>query len=225
VAGGQPAPPAEDEPARVAEAVAALDLKHVVITSVTRDDLPDGGAGHFAATIRAVRQRRPACRIEVLTPDFGGDQNAVAAVCAARPTVYNHNLETVPRLYPAVRPRADYRRSLDLLAAVRRLAPSMLTKSGLMVGLGEREEEVFAVLADLRAVDCRIVTIGQYLAPSQDHLPVVEYVEPARFARWKERAESMGFAAVAAGPFVRSSHNAEAVAAAAMASLGGNDAH
>ncbi len=211
VAGGEPQHVAADEPARLAEAVEAMGLRHVVVTSVTRDDLPDGGSAHFAAVIHAIRAKSPQCSVEVLTPDFGGDENDIATVAVAGPTIYNHNVETVPRLYATVRPEADYRRSLGVLATVRRLAPEMLTKSGLMVGLGETDDELLAVLSDLREVDCQIVTIGQYLSPSREHLPVVEFIHPDIFARWKQRAESMGFLAVASGPFVRSSHNAEEV--------------
>ncbi|MCL6613204.1 MAG: lipoyl synthase [Firmicutes bacterium] len=211
---GEPGPPDPSEPERVAAAARELGLRHVVVTSVTRDDLPDGGAGHFAATIGAIRALCPEVTVEVLTSDFGGDPAAVAAVVAARPDVYNHNVETVPRLYPAVRPGARYERSLDLLRLVKELAPGMRTKSGLMVGLGETGEEILAVLADLRAAGCEMLTIGQYLRPSRNHLPVAEYVPPERFAAWAERARAMGFVHVAAGPLVRSSfHAGEAMAA------------
>mgnify|MGYP000097261751 FL=1 len=211
---GEPGPPDPSEPERVAAAAQELGLHHVVVTSVTRDDLPDGGAGHFAATIRAIRTLCPEATVEVLTPDFGGDPGAVAAVVAAGPDVYNHNVETVPRLYPVVRPGARYWRSLELLRRVKELAPGMRTKSGLMVGLGEREEEIMAVLSDLRAAGCEMLTIGQYLRPSRDHLPVAEYVPPERFAAWAEWARAMGFVHVAAGPLVRSSfHAGEAMGA------------
>jgi lipoic acid synthetase len=202
-----------DEPQAVAEACAALGLRHVVVTSVSRDDLDDGGAGHFARTIRAVRARLPRTVIEVLTGDFQGSRSALDTVLDASPDVFNHNVETVPRLYPQVRPQANYRRSLGVLAHVAERAAGsgaeMHTKSGLMVGLGESDDEVEHVLADLREVDCDIVTIGQYLSPSSDHVPVARFVEPSQFARWQEKAKAMGFAAAAAGPFVRSSYHAE----------------
>jgi lipoic acid synthetase len=187
----------------------------VVITSVTRDDLADGGAAHFARTIRAVRERLPKTIIEVLTPDFQGRTDAIDTVLAALPDLFDHNVETVPRLYPTVRPEADYRRSLDVLAYARRRAQAdgatLYTKSGLMVGLGETADEVRAVLGDLRAAGCDILTLGQYLAPSAAHLPVARFVEPAEFAAWEAEARALGFAAVAAGPFVRSSYQAESV--------------
>ncbi|NLG84566.1 MAG: lipoyl synthase [Firmicutes bacterium] len=221
---GQPGPPNPTEPERVAAAARELGLRHVVVTSVTRDDLPDGGAGHFAATITAIREAVPEATVEVLTPDFGGDPKAVAAVVAAGPDVYNHNLETVPRLYPIVRPGADYRRSLALLRRVKELQPAMRTKSGLMVGLGETEEEILAVLADLRAAGCEMLTIGQYLRPSRDHLPVAEYVPPERFAAWAEEARAMGFSYAAAGPLVRSSYHAgEAMGLKRYATRSGTD--
>ncbi|MGE5550499.1 MAG: lipoyl synthase [Bacteroidota bacterium] len=212
VQAGEPEPLDPTEPERLAAAARDLGLRHTVVTSVTRDDLPDGGAGHFAATIRALRAACPGTTIEVLTPDFRGAKDAVAAVIAAGPDVYNHNVETVPRLYPAVRPQAVYARSLALLRAVKDLDPGMKTKSGLMVGLGEEEDEIAAVLMDLRAVSCDMITIGQYLRPSREHLPVVEFVPPARFAALAERARAMGFSHVAAGPLVRSSfHAAEGI--------------
>jgi lipoyl synthase len=213
---GPPEPLREDEPQAVAEAAARLGLRHVVITSVTRDDLPDGGAGHFARTIRAVRARLPQAVIEVLTPDFQGREESIAAVLDARPDIFNHNIETVPRLYPTVRPEADYRRSLAVLACATaglsgRAPTRIYTKSGLMVGLGETDEEVRSAMRDLREVGCDILTIGQYLAPSPQHAPVVRFVEPAEFAAWESEARAIGFAAVAAGPFVRSSYQAEDV--------------
>ena len=211
-----PEPPREDEPAAVAEAAARLGLRHVVITSVTRDDLADGGAGHFARTIAAVRARLDAAVIEVLTPDFQGSQGDVDTVLEAGPDIFNHNLETVPRLYPQVRPQANYRRSIELLGYANgrhwgdgKARP--YTKSGLMVGLGESREEVRQVMGDLRSVGCDILTIGQYLAPSPKHLAVARYVEPEEFADFRAEGEQMGFAAVAAGPFVRSSYQAETV--------------
>ncbi|MBE3099783.1 MAG: lipoyl synthase [Planctomycetes bacterium] len=212
-----PGPLRQDEPEAVAEAAARLHLRHVVITSVTRDDLPDGGAGHFARTIRAVRERLPAAVIEVLTPDFKGDTAAIDAVLDARPHVFNHNIETVPRLYPTVRPEADYRRSLAVLAHAKARArdahvpPALYTKSGLMMGLGETGDEVRSCLADLRAAGCDMLTLGQYLAPSAAHHAVARFVEPAEFAAWETEARALGFAAVAAGPFVRSSYQAESV--------------
>lgn len=201
-------PPDPDEPLRVAEAVARMELGYVVITSVTRDDLPDGGAGHFAGTIREIRQRVPSARIEVLVPDFQGSAAALQTVLTAGPDVLNHNLETVPRLYDTVRPGADYRRSLTLLAQAREHDADLPTKSGLMLGLGEKDAEVRQTLNDLRAVDCRMLTLGQYLQPSATHLPVTRFVPPEEFERWKEIASTMGFAEVASGPFVRSSYHA-----------------
>ncbi|MFQ6110625.1 MAG: lipoyl synthase [Nitrospinota bacterium] len=209
VTSGTPAAPDPAEPRHVAEAAAEIGLKHVVITSVTRDDLPDGGAGHFAATVRAVKEALPGATVEVLTPDFGGSLPALETVLRAGPHVYNHNLETVPRLYPRVRPAADYSRSLELLSRVSRLASGMATKSGLMVGLGEREDEVLEVMADLRAVGCGLLTIGQYLQPTRESLSVEEFVAPERFQFFRARGEEMGFSHVASGPFVRSSFNAE----------------
>ena len=247
----------EDEPQAVAEAVVRLKLRHVVITSVTRDDLADGGAGHFARTIRAVRERLPETVIEVLTPDFQGSRACVATVLAAGPDIFNHNIETVPRLYAAIRPEADYRRSLDVLAYAKSVAGGekkgavpfsgcsekgtvpffsgagaekgtvpfsqrrekgtapfsarIYTKSGLMLGLGETADEIRACLTDLRAAGCDIVTIGQYLAPSASHQPVARFADPEEFAAWEAEARALGFAAVASGPFVRSSYQAESV--------------
>ena len=205
---GAPEALEDDEPERVAEAAHRLGLRHVVITSVTRDDLPDGGADHFYRCILAVRARTGAA-VEVLTPDFLGSLAAVERVLEARPEVYNHNLETVPRLYKKVRGRADYRRSLDLLAHVKRHAPATVTKSGLMLGLDETTEELLDVLADLRAVACGTLTLGQYLAPTLKHLRVVRYVPPREFDRLGELARSLGFQQVASGPFVRSSYHAD----------------
>lgn len=196
-----------DEPQRVAEAAARLGLKHVVITSVTRDDLPDGGADHFHACVLAVRERTGAA-VEVLTPDFLGNRDAISRVIAAQPEVFNHNTETVPRLYDRVRRNAEYSRTLDLLKQVKTEAPTMLTKSGLMLGLGETTEELLDVLADLREVGCDMLTLGQYLQPSRDHLPVERYVPPEEFDRLGELARAMGFSKVASGPFVRSSYHA-----------------
>lgn len=212
VAHGACRPPDPTEPARVAEAAVALALSHVVVTSVTRDDLPDGGAEQFRQTILALAGKLR-CRIEVLTPDFQGDHAAIERVASAHPHVYNHNVETAPRLYAQVRPQADYRRSLALLRLVKDRHPELRTKSGLMVGLGETPDELLAVLGDLREAGCEMVTIGQYLQPSPRHLPVREFVTPEQFAVYEARARAMGFAAVASGPFVRSSYHAEAMCA------------
>jgi lipoic acid synthetase len=197
------------EPGHVAEAVARLGLRHVVVTSVDRDDLDDGGAGHFAACIEAIRRRAPGTTVEVLTPDFRHKEGALELVIAARPDVYNHNLETVPRLYRAVRPGASYAHSLGLLARAKRLDPDLFTKSGLMVGLGETPEEVDAVLDDLRAADVDLVTIGQYLRPTLRHIPVARWVPPVEFERYRERARARGFLGVSASPLTRSSHHAD----------------
>ena len=207
----RPLPPDPGEPARVAEAAARLRLRYVVLTAVARDDLEDGGASHFAKTVRAVRGRLPGARVEVLTPDFKGDPEALATVLAAEPEVFNHNIETVPRLFPRLRAQGDYRLSLDLLAEARRIRPAQVTKSGLMVGLGETDAEVDAVLEDLRSVDVSIVTIGQYLRPSRDHAPVDRYLAPEGFRRLADRARALGFPTVYSGVFVRSSFNAEDV--------------
>lgn len=196
-----------DEPARVAEAAARLGLKHVVITSVTRDDLPDGGAEHFYQCVIAVRERTGA-DVEVLTPDFLGNAAAIDRVVESRPDVFNHNTETVPRLYHRVRRNAEYRRTLDLLDRVKRKAPEMPTKSGLMLGLGETMEEVLEVCADLRSVGCDMLTLGQYLQPTPAHLPVERYVPPEEFDRIGTLAKSLGFRMVASAPFVRSSYHA-----------------
>jgi lipoyl synthase len=212
IATARPLPPDPEEPARVAEAAARLRLRYVVITSVARDDLPDGGAEAFAATVRAVRSRLPEAKLEVLTPDFKGDRGALGVLLAAAPDVFNHNIETVPRLFPQARPQGDYARSLALLAEARRRAPAQATKSGLMVGLGEDDAEVLAVLGDLRASGVDIVTIGQYLRPTREHLEVARFVRPEAFLAYEERARSLGFPTVYSGVFVRSSWNAEEVA-------------
>ena len=209
VAAGPPGPLDPQEPARVAEAVERMGLTYVVVTSVTRDDLPDGGAGHFAATLHEIRRRVPGARIEVLIPDFQGDPAALDTVLRARPDVLNHNIETVPRLYPRVRPQADYRRSLELLRRAGEIAPGTPTKSGLMLGLGERPEEIRQTLQDLRAAGARILTLGQYLQPSPEHLPVEAYVPPDDFENWRRAALEMGFSEVASAPFVRSSYHAK----------------
>jgi lipoic acid synthetase len=209
VAPGLPGPLDPDEPGRVAEAVERMGLKYAVVTSVTRDDLPDGGAAHFAATIREIRRRVPEAEIEVLIPDFQGDRAALETVLRARPDVLNHNIETVPRLYSRVRPQADYRRSLELLRRAGESAPLIPTKSGLMLGLGERPEEIRQTLQDLREVSCRILTLGQYLQPSPEHLPVESYVPPEDFENWRKAALDLGFSEVASAPFVRSSYHAQ----------------
>jgi lipoyl synthase len=197
-----------DEPVRVGEAVRHLELQYVVITSVDRDDVPDGGASMFAATIRAIRAERPACRIEVLIPDFQGNEAALHTVLDAGPDVLNHNTETVPRLYRIARPGGRYARSLDLLDRARRYAPQIPTKSGLMVGLGEDWQEVIETLADLHGVGLGILTIGQYLSPSVTHLPVVRYYHPDEFDMLRATAVNMGFGHVECGPLVRSSYHA-----------------
>jgi len=206
---GRPQPLDPGEPEETARAAAELGLKFVVLTSVTRDDVPDGGASVFARTIEALRRAIPGVGVEVLIPDFGGDDKALAQVVAVRPEVLNHNLETVARLYPRVRPRADYARSLRLLARVKELAPDMVTKSGLMLGLGEGEAEVGTALRDLRASEVDLLTLGQYLSPSKAHHPVIDYVTPERFAAWQEEALALGFAGCASGPLVRSSYQAQ----------------
>jgi lipoic acid synthetase len=193
----------------VAEAAAEMKLAYVVITSVTRDDLPDGGAALFAATIRSLRKRIPRTRIEVLIPDFQGNPDALQTVLAAGPDVLNHNIETVPRLYPTVRPQADYQRSLELLSRVRSWSKDMATKSGIMLGLGENEAEIQQVLHDLRDAGCTLLTLGQYLRPSDKHHPVERYISPQEFERWRMVALEMGFGEVASGPFVRSSYHAQ----------------
>jgi lipoyl synthase len=199
------------EPANVARMAADMALAYVVITSVNRDDLEDGGSRHFAETVRQVRRALPQARVEVLTPDFCGDLDAVARVLDAGPHVFNHNMETVPRLYGRVRPQADYRQSLDVLAFARRCVPGVLTKSGFMVGLGETEEEVHALLRDLRQSETDIATIGQYLQPARRHLPVAAYIDPPQFERYREYGLAAGFKTVFSGPLVRSSYMADAV--------------
>jgi lipoic acid synthetase len=209
VAHGPEGPPDPTEPDRVAEAVALLELDYAVVTSVTRDDLPDGGSGLFAETIRAIRRRRPQALVEVLIPDLQGDRQNLETIVRAGPQVLNHNLETVPRLYPTVRPGADYRRSLELLQRAGSLDPRMVTKSGLMLGLGESPKELGQIWTDLRGAGCDILTLGQYLQPSPAHLPVIRFVPPEEFAELERQARSTGFVAVAAGPLVRSSYRAE----------------
>mgnify|MGYP001044563149 FL=1 len=207
MAKGRPLPPDPGEPARVAEAVAALGLAHAVVTSVTRDDLPDGGAAHFAAVVRAIRAGSPATRVETLVPDFGGDPAALGAVLDAGPDVLNHNLETTESLYPAIRrPRGSYARSLGVLEAARRRG--FLTKSGLMVGLGESGDDLRRTFADLRRAGCDLLTVGQYLRPTAAHHPVARYYEPREFDALAAEARRIGFAGVACGPLVRSSYDA-----------------
>ncbi len=197
-----------DEPYRVAEAVRRMRLKHVVITAVARDDLADGGAEHFARTIQALHNRDPELVVEVLVPDFRGKEGSLRAVLEAQPDIFNHNLETVERLTPAVRSRATYRLSLQVLRRARQIDPSVVTKSGMMLGLGETETELFQAMDDLREVEVQVLTLGQYLRPTPKHLPVVEYVRPASFALYREIAEQKGFSYVASGPLVRSSYHA-----------------
>ena len=204
----RPAPLAADEPQRVAEASRSLGLDHVVVTSVNRDDLPDGGAAHFRAVVDALREALPQGKIEVLTPDFCGDLDAVRRVAAGPLDVFNHNVETVSRLYSRVRPKARYERSLDILRCVATEFPAVKVKSGLMVGLGETREEVFALMADLKAAGVQIVTIGQYLRPSLVQVPVAEYLTEPVYAAYREHGQALGFEHVFAGAFVRSSYNA-----------------
>ncbi len=208
VASEVPLPLDSSEPGRVAQAARRLNLDHVVITSVTRDDVADGGAAHFVATIHAVRRACPAAAVEVLTSDFAGNETSVDTVAAARPDVFNHNLETIPRLYSEVRPQAVYERSLRVLERVRETQPDLPTKSGLMLGLGETADEVVDVMRDLREVGVEMLTLGQYLRPSPAHLPVVEFIDPATFSRLSREAYRLGFSAVASAPFVRSSYHA-----------------
>ena len=205
---GRPQPVDPDEPAHLAEAVEALGLRHVVVTSVTRDDLPDGGAGQFAAVIRAVKDRCPGVTIEVLIPDMQENTAALDQILREEPTVINHNLETVPSLYGAVRPGADYARSLRVLRYVKNAAPDRFVKTGIMVGLGETAAEIDRLMDDALENGCDILTIGQYLRPSLEHLPVVEYVTPETFAWYKKRGEEKGFRYVASSPLVRSSYRA-----------------
>jgi lipoic acid synthetase len=210
VAHGRPKPPDPEEPRHLAETVAALKLRYVVITSVDRDDLRDGGARHFADCIQALRERSPGTRIEILVPDFRGRLEVALEILTRHPPdVMNHNLETVPRLYKLARPGADYAHSLRLLQAFKARAPGVPTKSGLMVGLGETDEEILAVMRDLRAHDVEMLTIGQYLQPTAGHLPVARYVQPERFQAYKRAAREMGFAHAACGPLVRSSYHAD----------------
>ncbi|MBM2839070.1 MAG: Lipoyl synthase [Deltaproteobacteria bacterium] len=200
-----------DEPVKIARVSKQLGLRHVVITSVTRDDLLDGGARHFGSTIKELRNAIPEASIEVLTPDFKGDVALLEPIARERPDIFNHNMETVPRLYPLVRPQADYERSLKILKGMKRLEPGIVTKSGIMLGLGEKREEIMSVMDDLRTVGCDVLTIGQYLRPSKGNLPVVEYVEEVVFAEYGDIARKKGFLHVASAPLVRSSFNAEEI--------------
>jgi len=209
VATGRPDRVDPDEPARLAEAVAELGLRHVVVTSVDRDDLADGGAGHFVRCIEAIRRRAPGTTVEILTPDFRHKQGAVERVASARPDVYNHNVETVPRLYRRIRPGASFEHSVALLARVKELEPDTFTKSGLMVGLGEEQGEVLAVMDALREASVDFLTLGQYLRPTPRHAPVARYVPPAEFDGYRREAESRGFLLVASSPLTRSSYHAD----------------
>jgi len=208
VSSNRPAPLDPNEPARIAEAVKSLSLEHVVITSPTRDDLTDDGAGHFAATVGRIREISPLTVIELLVPDFQGSRDSLATVLHAKPDILGHNIETVPRLY-SVRAGADYQRSLSLLEASREMAPSIPVKSGIMLGLGETREEVLSTLADIHRTGCRYISIGQYLAPSRSHHPVAEYIDPSEFERYREEALAIGFAHVESAPYVRSSYHAD----------------
>lgn len=196
------------EALKIADAIAELGLRHAVITSVTRDDLDDGGAGHFTAVTRAIHERCPECRVELLIPDLQGNEQALQTILAAKPEVLGHNLETVPRLYQVARSGAGYQRSLDLLTAAHRIAPEIPTKSGLMLGMGETVEEILDVMQDLRRSGCAMLTLGQYLQPTRDHLPIDRYVEPAEFEQLRQSGLELGFEHVEAGPLVRSSYHA-----------------
>jgi len=206
---GKPSPVDKEEPERVAEGVRRLNIRHVVITSVTRDDLPDGGAEQFAQTIISIKKRIEKITIEVLIPDFKGNKESIKKVVEANPDIIGHNVETVPRLYPDVRQAADYSRSLNVLKTVKELSNSIYTKSGLMLGLGEKEEEVIEVFKSLRGVDCDFLSLGQYLSPNLKAYPVKEYIHPDKFNDYRKRALSLGFLYVASGPYVRSSYLAE----------------
>ncbi|MDD5173659.1 MAG: lipoyl synthase [Candidatus Omnitrophica bacterium] len=203
---GIPSMPDAGEPARVADAVKKLALKHVVITSVTRDDLADGGAGMFADTVLSIRKTAPQAAIELLIPDFKLSSDSLRTVAESGPDIIAHNVETVPSLYRSVRRGSDYKRSLGVLDAIKKISPCLKTKSGVMLGLGEKESEVIAVMGDLRAVGCDFLSIGQYLAPSRLHYPVKEYISPERFAYYKEKGLSIGFSHIESGPYVRSSY-------------------
>lgn len=209
---GRPTPVDPQEPDNLGKAVAELKLRHVVITTVTRDDLKDGGADQFVQCIQKVREYSKGTSIEVLISDLRGNEEALSLIVAAAPEIINHNIETVPSLYKRVQPMADYQQSLEVLANVKKMNPKILTKSGIMVGLGETEAEVIRVFADLREVGCDLLTVGQYLQPSKDHLPVAEYIHPDLFKDYEKVAYEMGFKHVASGPFVRSSYNADVAA-------------
>ena len=217
VAHGKPVWEDREEPQRVGRAVGELGLEHVVITSVNRDDLADGGAGAFAATVRAIRRAAPGCRVELLIPDFQGSADALEAVIAAAPDILNHNTETVPRLYKVARHGGRYERTLELFRRARRQTPRLLTKSGIILGLGEEREELLATMRDLRAADVNILTLGQYLRPSAQHLPVARYYPPEEFAELGEAGRTLGFAHVESGPLVRSSYHAKRQVAHAVA--------
>jgi len=204
---GRPSSPDSEEPHRVAEAAALLGLEHVVVTSVTRDDLPDGGAAMFASTVDAIRRRLPHATVEVLVPDFSGSGEAIEKVISAKPDVFNHNVETVPRLYPEVRPGANWNQSINLINDVAK--SGLVTKSGMMLGMGEESVEVSAALEELKEAGCKILTLGQYLAPTREHRPVARYVEPPEFDRWRKSGLEMGFDEVYAAPLVRSSYHAK----------------
>jgi lipoic acid synthetase len=206
---GRPVWEDREEPERVGRAVGELRLEHVVITSVNRDDLADGGAAHFAATVRAIRRHAARCRVELLIPDFQGNGTALAAVIEAGPDILNHNIETVPRLYKVARHGGRYERTVELFRRARRAAPALVTKSGIILGLGEERDELLDTMRDLRAVDVNILTLGQYLRPSRQHLPVARYYHPDEFAELAERGREMGFAHVESGPLVRSSYHAK----------------
>lgn len=206
VEGGNPQKLNLEEPEKLALAAKKMKLQHIVITSVTRDDLPDGGAGHFAETLKAIHRYLPDATVEVLTPDFQGDLEAVETVLKESPDIYNHNLETIPRLYSSVRPGANYLRSLNLLRHIKDVNNEVYTKSGIMVGLGETYDEVIELLGDLRSVGCDILTVGQYLRPSANHIPVVKYITPEEFSAYEKAATKLGFLYVSSGPYVRSSY-------------------
>lgn len=205
---GIPSPPKEDEPEQIAKAIREMDIRYAVITSVTRDDLDDGGASFFARTIEAIRKEDQEIKVEVLVPDFRGDLSSLEVILRASPDILNHNMETVPRLYPQVRPQADYRRSLHLLLESKRSSPKIQTKSGFMLGLGESHQEIIELMEDLRKAGCDLLTIGQYLQPRSDRLPVARFIPPEEFEKYKRIGEGMGFRAVASGPFIRSSFHA-----------------
>lgn len=205
---GIPHSPAPEEPAHIVDAARQLNLDYIFITSVTRDDLPDGGADHYADTIRLIHAELPEARIEVLIPDFKGDESALKTIVETNPAIIGHNMETVPRLYANVRPMADYQRSLDVLKTAKRFAPGIFTKSGLMLGLGETQEEIISVMDDLRQINCDLLTLGQYLSPSTGHYPVIRFVTPDEFAAYERIGLDMGFKAIFSAPLVRSSFKA-----------------